>query len=64
MSLGLVGIMESRSAVRQRIERLVDFRPPRKAGLTFLSLCGILVFSAVALADGRSAGSGGKIKFN
>ena len=35
MSLGLVGIMESRSALRQRIERLVDFRAPRKAGLTF-----------------------------
>lgn len=33
-SLGLVGIMESRSALRQRIERLMDFRAPRKAGLT------------------------------
>src|SRR5439155_1061932 len=34
VSLGLVGILESRSALRQSIERLVDFRPPRKAGLT------------------------------
>ena len=34
-SLGLVGILESRSSLRQRIERLLDFRPPRKAGLTF-----------------------------
>ncbi len=53
MSLGLVGIMESRSALRQRIERLVDFRAPRKAGLTFASLCGIFVFSAVALPMGQ-----------
>jgi beta-lactamase regulating signal transducer with metallopeptidase domain/type II secretory pathway component GspD/PulD (secretin) len=54
MSLGLVGIMESRSALRQRIERLVDFRAPRKAGLTFASLCGICVFSAVALPMGEA----------
>ena len=54
MSLGLVGIMESRSALRQRIERLVDFRAPRKAGLTFASLCGIFVFSAVALPMGEA----------
>ena len=54
MSLGLVGIMESRSALRQRIERLVDFRAPRKAGLTLASLCGICVFSAVALPMGEA----------
>ena len=54
MSLGLVGIMESRSALRQRIERLVDFRAPRKAGLTFASLCGIFIFSAVALPMGEA----------
>lgn len=53
-SLGLVGILESRSALRQRIERLVDFRPPRRAGVTLLSLCGIFLFSAVALPMGRS----------
>jgi beta-lactamase regulating signal transducer with metallopeptidase domain len=53
MSLGLVGIMESRSALRQRIERLMDFRAPRKAGLTFLPLCGIFVFSAVAVPMGQ-----------
>jgi tetratricopeptide (TPR) repeat protein len=45
--------MESRSALRKRIERLVDFRPPRKAGLTFLSVCGICVFSAVAVPMGQ-----------
>ncbi len=54
LSLGLVGIMESRSALRQRIERLVNFRAPRKAGLTVASLCGIFVFSALALPMGQA----------
>jgi beta-lactamase regulating signal transducer with metallopeptidase domain len=53
-SLGLVGILESRSALRQRIERLVNFRAPRKAGLTLVSLCGICVFSAAALPMGEA----------
>lgn len=53
-SLGLVGILESRSALRQRIERLVDFRPPRKAGLGLLPLCVIFAFSAVALPMGQA----------
>lgn len=53
-SLGLVGILESRSKLRQRIERLVHFRPPRQAGVTALSLCGILAFSAVALPMGQA----------
>jgi len=53
-SLGLVGILESRSALRQRIERLVDFRPPRTAGVTLLSLCGIFAFSAMALPMGQA----------
>jgi beta-lactamase regulating signal transducer with metallopeptidase domain len=56
-SLGLVGIMESRSALRQRIERLIDFHPPRKAGLTLLSLFGIFIFSAVALPMGQGPAS-------
>jgi beta-lactamase regulating signal transducer with metallopeptidase domain len=51
-SLGLVGIMESRHALRQRIERLVDFRPPRRAGLTLASLLGIAAFTAVAVPMG------------
>ena len=51
-SLGLVGILESRSALRQRIARLVNFRPPRKAGLTLVSFFGILAFTAVALPMG------------
>lgn len=57
VSLGLVGIMESRSALRKRIERLVNFRAPRKAGVTFLSLCGIFVFSAVGLPMGEAPGT-------
>ncbi|HLX96196.1 MAG TPA: M56 family metallopeptidase [Verrucomicrobiae bacterium] len=54
LSLGLVGIMESRSALRQRIERLVNFRAPRKAGVSMVSLCGIFAFSAVALPMGQA----------
>ncbi|HXA44615.1 MAG TPA: M56 family metallopeptidase, partial [Candidatus Angelobacter sp.] len=54
INLGLVGILETRSALRQRIERLVNFHPPRTAGLTFFSLCGIFAFSAVALPMGES----------
>jgi beta-lactamase regulating signal transducer with metallopeptidase domain len=52
-TLGLIGILESRSALRQRVERLMNFRPPRRAGVTFLSLCGIFAFCAVALPMGQ-----------
>jgi len=55
-SLGLVGIMESRHALRQRIERLVDFHPPRHAGVTLVSLLGILAFTAVAVPMGSAPG--------
>ena len=53
-SLGLVGILESRSALRQRIERLVDFHPPRRAGLTLASLLGIVAFTALAVPMGEA----------
>jgi beta-lactamase regulating signal transducer with metallopeptidase domain len=53
-SLGLVGILESRSALRQRIERLLNFNAPRRAGLTIVSILGILAFSAVALPMGEA----------
>ncbi len=53
-SLGLVGILESRSALRQRIDRLMDFHAPRRAGLTLVSLCGICIFSAVAVPMGEA----------
>jgi beta-lactamase regulating signal transducer with metallopeptidase domain len=57
-SLGLVGILESRSALRQRIERLVDFRAPRRAGLTLASVFGVLAFTAVAVPMGGAPDSG------
>jgi Flp pilus assembly secretin CpaC len=53
-SLGLVGILESRSALRQRIERLVNFCAPRKAGLTIVSLFGIAAFTALAVPMGAA----------
>ncbi len=51
-ALGLVGILESPSALRQRIERLLEFRPPRRAGLTLASALCILGFAAMALPMG------------
>ena len=57
-SLGLVGILESRNALRQRIERLVDFRPPRKAGLTLGSALAVLAFAAVAVPMGQARAPG------
>ncbi len=51
-SLGLVGILESRSALSQRIERLVNFPVPQRAGLGFLAALGIVAFSAIALPMG------------
>ncbi len=53
-SLGLVGILESRSSLRQRIERLMDFRPPRKAGLTLGAALGVLGFAALAVPMGEA----------
>jgi Zn-dependent protease with chaperone function len=59
-SLGLIGILESHGALRQRIERLLDFHPPRRAGLTTVSSICALAFGALALpmgpADDRATG--------
>jgi type II secretory pathway component GspD/PulD (secretin) len=52
--LGLVGILESRSALRQRIERLMDFHPPRRAGLGLVSVLGVLGFAALAVPMGEA----------
>ena len=49
VALGLVGIMEPRTALRLRIERLVNFDAPRKSGVTILSVVGVLTFSALAV---------------
>jgi beta-lactamase regulating signal transducer with metallopeptidase domain len=52
--LGLVGILESGGALRQRIERLVDFRSPRRAGMSFASVLCAIVFGLTALPMGRA----------
>ena len=53
-SLGLVEILESRNALRQRIERLLNFRAPQRAGLSLLSVLGILTFTALAVPMGET----------
>jgi beta-lactamase regulating signal transducer with metallopeptidase domain len=52
-SLGLIGILESHSALRLRIERLVNFSAPRKSGITLAALFAILAFTAVAVPMGQ-----------
>ena len=53
-SLGLVGILESRSSLRQRIERLMDFHPPRQAGLTLGAVLAVIGFAALAVPMGKA----------
>jgi len=62
VSLGLVGILESRSFLRQRIERLLDFRPPRKAGLTLASVFSVAAFAALALPMGQAPAPAQKLE--
>ena len=57
ISLGLVGILESHTSLRRRIERLLDFRPPARAGLTLASCVSVLAFAAVALPMGQAPAS-------
>ncbi len=52
-SLGLIGILESRSALAKRIERLIRLAPPKRSGLTVFSVIGIAAFSAVAIPAGQ-----------
>ena len=47
--LGFVGIVEPKKALRLRVERLLNTRPPRRAGLSLFSLVGITAFTAAAL---------------
>ena len=61
VSLGLIGIMESRHSLRQRIERLLDARSPRRAGLTLASCLGILAFTAVAVPMGDAPVKSGDV---
>ena len=53
-SLGLVGILEFHSSLRRRIERLIDFRPPRRTGLTLGSALCVVAFGALALPMGQA----------
>ena len=53
-SLGLVGILEPRRALRQRLERLIAFQPPKRPGAGPLSLLCALVFGALALPMGQA----------
>ena len=52
--LGLVGILESRTALHQRVERLMNFTTPGRAGLSIVSVLGIAAFSALALPMGEA----------
>ncbi|HEV2208205.1 MAG TPA: M56 family metallopeptidase [Verrucomicrobiae bacterium] len=57
LSLGLVGILESKTALRRRIERLVEFQTPQKAGLTLVSFLGVGLFAAMAVPMGQAPGA-------
>jgi bla regulator protein BlaR1 len=52
MVLGLVGILESRSPLRRRIERLINYVPPRQKGAGILWISIIVAFGALALPMG------------
>jgi beta-lactamase regulating signal transducer with metallopeptidase domain len=59
-TLGLVGILESRTSLRQRVERLLNFQPPRRAGLSVGAVLSVIAFAALAVPMGQApAGSGG-----
>jgi beta-lactamase regulating signal transducer with metallopeptidase domain len=53
-TLGLVGILESRNALKQRVDRLVNFPAPRRVGLSIISGLSILAFASVALPMGQA----------
>jgi len=53
-ALGLVGILESRSALRRRIERLVHLPAPRTAGLTLTSGLCVMALAAFAVPMGEA----------
>jgi beta-lactamase regulating signal transducer with metallopeptidase domain len=53
-TLGLVGILESPHALKQRIDRLVNFPAPRRVGLSIISGLAILAFASVALPMGQA----------
>ena len=52
-TLGLVGILESRNALRHRIERLLNFTTPRRVGVSAVSVICIAAFTALAVPMGE-----------
>ena len=54
VSLGLLGMLESRSFLRQRIERLLDLGPPRRPGQALRSFLAVAAFAALALPMGQA----------
>jgi beta-lactamase regulating signal transducer with metallopeptidase domain/tetratricopeptide (TPR) repeat protein len=52
-TLGLVGILESRNALRHRIERLLNFSAPRRVGVSVASVICIAAFTALAVPMGE-----------
>jgi hypothetical protein len=56
--MGILGILEPRGSLRRRIERLIDFRPPARAGWGLGSTIVILAFGAVALPMGQKQKAG------
>lgn len=53
LSLGLVGILESKSALKQRVHRLVNYPPPHNARLSFASVVVCVALGAVVLPMAR-----------
>jgi beta-lactamase regulating signal transducer with metallopeptidase domain len=54
LNLGLVGILESGAALRERIERLVDWQRPKRCGLGLISTCGVLLFAMTIVPMGNA----------
>jgi len=51
--LGIIGILESRTALRHRIERLLNFKTPGRAGLSAVWILALTAFAATAVPMGE-----------
>ena len=58
-SLGMVGILESRSTLGHRIKRLINFQAPSQPRVTVASALCLLAFAAVALPMGQAPATPG-----
>lgn len=52
--LGIIGILESRTALRHRIERLLNSKTPGRTGLSVMWIIVLTTFTAVAVPMGES----------